>query len=193
MTNLVRQHLSLALDWEHREEERAAAVEELGMLGDAGVVIPLGILLGQTTPGRLRSALTSTLARLSAADVMISELSSPDSGAREIAAQVLSSLGDRRAIEPLMIALTDPTPRVREEACTSLFEFRAVEAVVALTRCLLEDVDPDVRMAAAQALGEIDDHSALAALERATEIEKDEFTMILIEQSIQRYMDRAYQ
>lgn len=194
MTDAVKDHLRVALDWEYGEAERAEAVERLGALGDPKVVIPLGVLLGQTTPGRLRSALTGTLTRLSAPDIMIEQLDSPDPGAREIATQVLASLQDKRAVEPLIRALqSDPSPRVREEAAASLYDLRAEAALPALAKSLLEDEDPDVRMAAAQALGELDDHRALEALERAGEVEKDEFTMILIEQSIQRFMDRSYQ
>jgi HEAT repeat protein len=193
MRDGVKEQLAIALDWEFREEERAVAAERLGGLGEAAVVVPLGVLLGQTTPGRLRSALLSTLSALSGVDAMIHELGSPDPGAREIAAQILANIHDERAVGPLIGALNDPNPRVREEVAASLLEFKAVEALPALSRILLEDEDPDVRMAAAQALGELDDHAALEALERATEIEKDEFTMILIEQSIQRLMDRTYQ
>lgn len=194
MTDAVKDHLRVALDWEYGEVERAQAVDQLGKLGDQKVVIPLGVLLGQTTPGRLRSALTEALTALSAADLLIDQLGSPDPGAREIAAQVLASLRDRRAIAPLIHALqNDPSPRIREEAASSLYDLRAEEALPALVKSLLEDENPDVRMAAAQALGELDDHRALEALERAGEKEQDEFTMILIEQSIQRFMDRSYQ
>jgi HEAT repeat protein len=188
----VKAQLGIAMNWEFREEERAAAVERLGADGDAAVIVPLGMLLGQTTPGRLRSALLSTLSALSAADAMVNELGSKEPVAREVAAQILANLGDERAIQPLIRALDDANARVREEVAASLLEFRTLDALPALTRTLLEDDDPDVRMAAAQALGELDHHAALEALERATEVEKDEFTMILIEQSIQRFLERTH-
>lgn len=194
MTDAVKEHLRAALDWENADEERAEAVERLGELGDPGVVLPLGVLLGQTDAGRLREALAATLTRLSAADVMLGLLTSPDPGARELATQVLAILQEQRAIEPLIDVLqNDPSPRVREAAAASLYDLRAEAALPALAKSLLEDQQPDVRMAAAQALGELDDHRALEALERAGEIEQDEFIMLLIEQSIQRFMDRSYQ
>ena len=193
MKDGVREQLGIALDWEFREEERALAAGQLGGLGDRAVVVPLGVLLGQTTPGRLRTALMETLVALDAVDAMIGELGSPDPGARELAAQILANIGDPRAVGPLIEALNDPNARVREEVAAALLEFRSLDALPALSRALIEDEDPDVRMAAAQALGELDDHAALEALERAGEVEKDEFTMILIEQSIQRLMDRTYQ
>jgi HEAT repeat protein len=192
MNDGVKEQLAIALDWEFREGERAAATERLGHLGDSNVVVPLGVLLGQTTPGRLRNALLFTLSRLSAVDAMIDGLGSPDPAARELAAQILANIKDDRAVPSLIEALNDPMPRVREEAAASLLEFRSHVALPALTRVVVEDPDPDVRMAAAQALGELDDRGALEALERAMEREKDEFTLILIEQSIQRLMDRAY-
>jgi HEAT repeat protein len=193
MRDGVKEQLSIALDWEFREEERAVAAEGLAGCADPSVIVPLGVLLGQTTPGRLRRALLGTLTSLSAVDAMMKELRSPDPGARELAAQILANLDDDRAVQPLIELLNDPSARVREEAAASLLEFRSLDALPALSRTLIEDEDPDVRMAAAQALGELDHKAALEVLERAGEIERDEFTMILIEQSIQRLMDRTYQ
>jgi hypothetical protein len=57
----------------------------------------------------------------------------------------------------------------RISCCRQLSAFRDPRAVQALCAALLSDEDPDVRFAAAEALGEVGDATALEALERAAQ------------------------
>jgi HEAT repeat protein len=79
---------------------------------------------------------------------------------------------------------------VREQAASALAKLRDPRALPYLILRLEHDAHPDVRGAAAQALGELDVQDALDALERATAKEQDVFTVILIERSILRFTER---
>ena len=70
-------------------------------------------------------------------------------------------------------------------------ELPYVRALFVLAKRVMDDPHPDVRGACAQALAELDDPIALEALEQATRNEQDVFTIILIERSILRFMERA--
>jgi len=79
------------------------------------------------------------------------------------AARVLGQLGDPRAVEPLIIALQDEHPSVREAVASVLGEIgdpRAVEPLI----IALQDEHPSVREAVASALGEIGDPRAVGPL-----------------------------
>jgi HEAT repeat protein len=73
---------------------------------------------------------------------------------RWTAVQLLGFSGSAKAVGTLVLALNDPEPRVRAEACRSLEDLKAKDAVEAL-RARANDVDPDVRQAAQDALQRI--------------------------------------
>ncbi len=68
--------------------------------------------------------------------------------------QLLGFSESRASIPTLLQALQDRSPQVRAEACRSLEDLRASEAVEALG-ARLQDVDEDVRLAAREALDKI--------------------------------------
>ena len=74
-----------------------------------------------------------------------------DAVLRFLCVQLLGFSGTRRAVPPLLDALDDRDGSVRAEACRSLEDLRAAEAVSAL-RARLDDVDQEVRLAAAEAI-----------------------------------------
>jgi diguanylate cyclase (GGDEF)-like protein len=79
------------------------------------------------------------------------------------AAHALRVLGDRRAFEPLVLALKDADCGLRQAAAQSLGEFRDVRAVEPLIMAL-KDKDNDVRRNATQALGMLGDVRAIEPL-----------------------------
>jgi HEAT repeat protein len=99
-------------------------------------------------------------------------------------------LGDPSSGPALIGALGDPEHKVREAAASALRKLKEARALEVLTTLVVADPHPDVRGACAQALGELDDPRALEALEFATRRETDVFTVILIERSILRSVDR---
>jgi HEAT repeat protein len=74
---------------------------------------------------------------------------------RAAAAVALGQLGDRRAIEPLLVSLADQYPNVRAAATEALGQLG--DAAVAPLSEALRDDDWQVRRAAAQALGQVSD------------------------------------
>lgn len=70
---------------------------------------------------------------------------------RFLCVQLLGFSGAKAAVGPLVMALDDREPIVRAEACRSLEDLRAGDALSAL-RARLDDVDPEVRLAAAEAI-----------------------------------------
>lgn len=70
---------------------------------------------------------------------------------RFLCVQLLGFTGCAEAIGPLVGALDDPDPTVRAEACRSLEDLGAREALTAL-RTRLDDVSEDVRLSAAEAI-----------------------------------------
>jgi HEAT repeat protein len=87
--------------------------------------------------------------------VLIEEaLKDRDSSVRWRAAQALARQGDPRAIEPLIEALRDEVPAVREQVVRALGVLEAKRAVPHL-RQLIHDPDMDVSHAAVEALEQI--------------------------------------
>jgi HEAT repeat protein len=132
----------------------------------------------------LADEIRKALERTGAREVLIEDLSRADDFGRAEAASLLAKLGDRAAIEPLIRALSDAAPKVRESAAGSLGILRATEAETALIERLEKDQAPDVRGAAAQALGGLKTAGAKAALQAAMTTEKDGFVKVLIEQAL---------
>lgn len=184
--NEVQAQLSVAMDFEMPTSARVAAARRLGELGDPDVVVPLGVLLGQSD-SPLRDELSTTLKRLDATEAIIRDLKSPMPPRRIRATQLLALMGDESSVSALIDALEDPCAKVRESAASALYSFRDGRAIPGLARILFEDPDADVRGAAAQALGEIPAFAAVDALEQAQHHEKDAFTRVLVERSITRW------
>jgi HEAT repeat protein len=82
------------------------------------------------------------------------------------AAEALGDIGDKRAVEPLIKALSDGGQEVRESAARALGEIGDKRAVKPLIKAL-EDEDYSVRAIAAGALGNIGDKRAVEPLIKA--------------------------
>ncbi len=74
-----------------------------------------------------------------------------DSVLRFLCVQLLGFSGAKAAVPPLIDALDDKEAFVRAEACRSLEDLNAYEAIAPL-RCRLDDLDDLVRLAAAEAI-----------------------------------------
>jgi hypothetical protein len=123
-----------------------------------------------------------------------------DASVRRAAAHALSSLRDRRAVEPLVAALVDPEWHVRDSVIVALGELGAPTAVPPLIAALrggenraaralerigapavepliavLEDPDRVVRASAAGALGRIGDARAAVPLQRVSREDENRY------------------
>ncbi len=85
---------------------------------------------------------------------------------REEVAYSLESIGDARAVEPLIVALMDLNADVRLKAARALGTFKDARAVEPLCTSL-RDPDQIVRVFAAYALGKIGDRKAIEPLRAA--------------------------
>lgn len=117
-------------------EERRAAIEELGEVGNAGDI-----------------------------QVVVAALKDPESSVRKAAARALLLLDDPKAVEPLIEALLDPNRRGgwQREIVAALEHFRDPRAVKACIEALTSP-SVGVRRAAADALGTLGDASAVKPL-----------------------------
>ncbi len=96
-----------------------------------------------------------------------------DSGVRATAAWSLGNLGDARASDALIAALSDTNGKVRTRAAWALGNVHPDEAPRPLVQ-LLDDTDPRVRELAAWALYNIADPATLPSLEKAFRSEKNQ-------------------
>jgi HEAT repeat protein len=78
-----------------------------------------------------------------------------DAEMRFLCVQLLGFSGSRAGIPTLLAALEDKSPRVRAEACRSLEDVGAPEVTQAV-RARLDDMDEDVRLAALEALEQLE-------------------------------------
>ena len=114
----------------------------------------------QTT--RLHPAVTEGL------PVLTQALSDPDPLVRESACQGLGYLGEERAAVPLGKALRDPDPYVRKRAASALVLVPGQAAMAQLNDAALKDANPEVRRYAVEAVGRINDPTAVQILIAAT-------------------------
>ena len=115
-----------------------------------------------------------------AAQALTEWLDSEHNEFRLVAAAALGRVGGRDAVEPLVGALSDPAPRVRERAarsCGMLGDERCVPAL----QDRLTDRHTMVRRAAADALGGIGTKDALSALVGVARTDDEELRRIAIE------------
>ena len=84
-------------------------------------------------------------------------LLSGSSGAVPLAIEALAYIGDKRAVQPIMNKLADPSPSIRLAASKALGDLKDLEASAVLFERLTADEDAKVRRTAAFALGELED------------------------------------
>ncbi len=102
-----------------------------------------------------------------AAPVLIRYLRNPRSSLRRAAAKALGRIGDERAIQPLMQAGADSSDAdLQRAALQALRLLGAVEAAPVFIQCLHDD-RPSVRIAAAEAVSELEISGAAEALREA--------------------------
>jgi HEAT repeat protein len=179
-----QESLKVALDESAPKPDRIKAAHRLAELKESGAVVPLAALL-ERAEGDLRHELLDALKSLGAVGVLSSDLGSSAAGTRRRAALLLGYLGDHSAVETLEKALRDPEATVREQVASALGHIGDPRAVPSLIACLSEDKAPDVRGAAAQALGAIGGKDAISALEKAQKSEADGFVQRLIKTSLE--------
>ena len=150
---------------------RAAATRSLGDLRAKAAVKEIAMLLGNPAVAKAAAEALGKIGDRSAVPNLAGLLIVPNghTEARCAAASALGLLGDRQAIEALIKALEDD--KVRWFAVDAIGVLGAIdpkkpltEAVPHLVRVLLGDAKPDIREAAAVALGKLRVDDALAAL-----------------------------
>jgi HEAT repeat protein len=145
----------------------AMAAWALGEIEDKASVPPL-VKLVRAGDTRVRLASIWALGQIEDAravpDIIVT-LQDPNAAVRALSAEVLGSLEKPEAIKPLEGALArDTEPKVRVEAASSLGKISSSSSGAALGRAL-SDPDVEVRRAAAEALGDLDElHVAPAGL-----------------------------
>lgn len=175
----VSDQISVVFDRSAPERTRIAAAMRVSQSGARDAVIPMVQAL-QNTKGSLKAAVRKALGELNAASTLQADLTTEDAAVRQRSAELLGVLQDTGALGALVERLKDSDAGVREAAAIALAKFGGPDQVQALTRTLCDDEVTDVRMAAAQALGEIDAPSAKAALVQALKTEKDDFVKVFI-------------
>jgi HEAT repeat protein len=152
---------------------RAGAAWTLGELGDARAIEPLVAALvekDENVWARVRDALTKidpdwrgNKAAAGALPYCLTGLGNTDAALRKKAAWILGTIGDARAVAPLIMTLADKDADVRAQAAWALGAIGDGQAVEPLLAAL-KDTDPGVRASAAEALGQIGDKKAVPPL-----------------------------
>jgi len=157
---------------------QVSAASILGSIKHNDAVAPLLKSMGQTAPeeateeeksnaASVRSGATAALGAMGPAAVEplmeILKSAAQDEDARANAASILGTIGDKRAVMPLIDALKDNQKSIRANAATSLGTLKDRRATLSLIEALK---DPDVvtRANAAAALGTLKDKRSTQAL-----------------------------
>jgi beta-lactamase regulating signal transducer with metallopeptidase domain len=98
---------------------------------------------------------------------IVSLMNDADGWTRLAAARTLGELRDERGSDRLIAGLLDSEAAVRETSAWALGEMKYKDAVESLCNLLVTDIQVEVRLAAAEALGEIGSNKAVASLNRA--------------------------
>ena len=122
-TGRVLEPLVEALIADDSEMVQAAAIDALGLLGDARAIGPLIDRLANDEQPTVREAVANSLANFEGREVLealVEALADEDERVRGAVAEALGDLGDPAAFPPLLHALSDDYPRVRESAAAGL-------------------------------------------------------------------------
>ena len=160
----------------HHDFELQRVVDDLVDLGDMDCVMPL-MNLALDRPAlrhapnpwagdvRCKVMALEGLKKLGVAGVLrlIEALRDEDEKVRSLAADILGTLKDKRAVTPLITSMSDLSSAVRRMAARALGEIKDAGAADALVSAL-RDSDEQVRWSAAWALAEIGDGRAFEPL-----------------------------
>jgi len=145
--------------------------QALGTIGDQRIVPDLiHIVEDETSPGRSGAAMTLGLLQAHAA---VESLLKFTTAPLEVAAAMIEALdmiGDRRAVDPLLVCLGNPDSPVRAYAAGALGTLGDSRALEPLLQALR---DPSVRKEATIALGELGDQRAIESLIGVLQTDED--------------------
>ena len=149
---------------------RMSAAAALGWIGDERAVSGLIDMMAETEDPQLLSHIAEALGKLrnlEAVPVLIYSLRHPNDWVRMRAARSLGRLADARAVDGLIHKLGDRNEWVRYNAALALGEIGHPDALFDLVNALRYDPMPQVRRAAAIALGRIGDTRVIDVLREA--------------------------
>jgi HEAT repeat protein len=101
-------------------------------------------------------------------------LKDPDPTMRSDAAEALLRVDAKVGTEAVLILLDDADSAVRWNTCGLLYDFGTERATSRLLELLCKDPEPDVRLIAADALGNLGDLSAVPGLRDAEQFDRGE-------------------
>jgi HEAT repeat protein len=177
--------LAALLDPERSIDARLSALRQVVALDRERAVFPVAVAYAEHADDHsaFAIALERALEGLGATDRFVEALTDGDPAVRLQAARFLGMLRDPSASLALIAALSDKSARVREHAAGALHHLAERRAFPYLALRMFEDPDPDVRAAAAQALGELAGADVERALARAATSEPDAFVLVLVERA----------
>ncbi|MFA0761755.1 MAG: hypothetical protein HZLCBSQH_001865 [Candidatus Fervidibacterota bacterium] len=143
------------------------AIEALGKLKDPKSIPVLLDILARDG-AELRKLVREALLTIGKEGMpqLVKALHHPNLAVRQVAAEVLGTMGDRRALRELIKALRDPDPIVRQSAVQAITRFPDKSLFEPLTR-LLHDPDQEVRFQALRALVQVGKEMAKPHLKKA--------------------------
>lgn len=146
----------------------------LGNIGGPGAVKTLVKLLKKGRNSYEKECGTNALVQIGepAVDILVGTLEDEDYYLRCRAAEILSKIGDKKALEPLTAALKDKDNRVRIAAAWALRNMGEVSAVEPLIEAL-KDSKAVVRSYVASALGKTGDRKSVEPLIEALKDDKE--------------------
>lgn len=157
---------SLGIGWGWRGQQRVpdARIDQQELIRwasegprDPSAVPPLSAGLVDDDPcvRRMAARLLGRMRNQEANEALLSALSAPDPALRALAAIGLGYAEDRSTVDPLMETLRDEVASVRATAAWALGELEDERALPALAQLLARDSAPEVRRAAAIAIGSL--------------------------------------